>query len=72
MRAFIPWALLSLRHLCVESLQILILLEDFVELVPMKGTTTGEDALKALMQYIKGMGLDLSNWFRQQLMEPLQ
>ena len=59
MRALIPPTLLSLQYLCVESLQILILLEDFVELVPINGTTR-EDILKALMQCIKVMGLNLS------------
>ena len=34
--------------------------EDFVELVPMKGTTTGADVLKALLQCTNRMSLDLS------------
>ena len=36
------------------------IVQDFVELVPLKGTTTGEDILKALMQCIKSVGLNLS------------
>ena len=34
--------------------------EDFVELVPIKGTTTGADILKALLQCTNRMSLDLS------------
>ena len=34
--------------------------EHFVELVPMKGTTTGADTLEALFQCTNGMSLDLS------------
>ena len=34
--------------------------EDFVELVPMKGTTTGADILKAMLQCTNSMSLDLS------------
>ena len=34
--------------------------EDFVELVPMKGTTTGADILKALLQCTNRMSLNLS------------
>ncbi|XP_076811749.1 general transcription factor II-I repeat domain-containing protein 2A-like [Clavelina lepadiformis] len=34
--------------------------EDFVELVPMKGTTTGADILKALLQCTNSLNLDLS------------
>ena len=59
-RALIQQTQLSLRHLLVESAQILIFLKDFIELVPMKGTTTGADILKALLQCTKSMSLDLS------------
>ena len=34
--------------------------EDFVELVPMKGTKTRADILKELLQCTNGMSLDLS------------
>ncbi|CAK8696815.1 unnamed protein product [Clavelina lepadiformis] len=34
--------------------------EDFVDLVPMKGTTTGVDILKALLQCTNSMNLNLS------------
>jgi len=34
--------------------------EEFVQLVPMKGTTTGADILEALLKCTTDMGLDLS------------
>ena len=59
-RALIQRTQLSLRHSFVESAQIFDIFEDFVELVPMKGTTTGADILKALLQCTNRMSLDLS------------